>query len=79
MQQLCLDNWFIPNKIRPNISTGIHFNNKKDNQKLKIIIKTQQLINTAGKIIIKTQQLINTAGKIAHIVIISFYISGKGT
>ena len=64
MQQLCLDNWFIPNKIRPNISTGIHFNNKKDNQKLKII---------------KTQQLINTAGKIAHIIIISFYISGKGT
>ena len=65
MQQLCLDNWFIPNKIRPNISTGLHFNNKKDNQKLKIIIKTQQLINTAGKI--------------AHIIIISFYISGKGT
>ena len=65
MQQLCLDNWFIPNKIRPNISKGRHFNNKKDNQKLKIIIKTQQLINTAGKI--------------AHIIIISFYISGKGT
>ena len=65
MQQLCLDNWFIPNKIRPNISTGLHFNNKKDNQKLKIIIKTQQLINTAGKI--------------AHVIIISFYISGKGT
>ena len=61
MQQLCLDNWFIPNKIRPNISTGLHFNNKKDNQKLKIIIKTQQLI------IIKTQQLINTAGKIKRI------------